>query len=391
MNAVPIFPGTAILLFGFIAVVILGVLLVGRRTRSTGLALSMVVAVGLLALVVLTTHRRVRNTEPAVAVIGHTNGAPPALWSEGMDHRFQADIYPSQELAARALGRTVGKWMLANRSDDTHIVVRRSSPNDAPLLSAHVCSGILDRAPDLTVETLSLPSEQVAQVDENGRLEFVIGETRQREPEPGESRAMGERIQGELTVTWKAPPKGMSLMKVSFTAVPWLTNTAAYLNRQGHQHRAVVYSMESGSTAAEARSQAIQQAQQAVQARLHSGGQGRLRVTSKDLEDHNIVIDTFAQSLEGTAGKIWRQALLLDVSPEKTTALREAKRVTQVAVQKTWFSLFISGAGLGLIILILYIFLNAATRGYYTWALRIVAVVVTGAIIAVIFLLKRPM
>ncbi len=389
MIATTVFLGIAILLFGFIGVVVLGVLLVGRRSRPAGLALSVAVAVGLLALVVLPTHRRARNTESAVVVAPYSHGVPPAIWSEGMDHRFQADLYASQELAARALGRAVGKWMLANRSEETRIVIRRSRPDVSSLLPVQVREGIQDKAPDLTVE-MPLPAEQVSPLT-NGRLEFVIGETRQRDPEPAESSATGERVQGELTVTWDAPPQGPSFLKVSFLEVPWLTHTATYLNQQGHQHRTVVYSMESGGTAVEARRQATRQAQQALQAQLHSGGAGHFQVTSEDLNDYDIVLDSFTQSLDGTAGKIWRQALLLDVSPDKVAALRQAKRATQAAVQKTWFSLLISGVGLGLIILILYIFLNAATRGYYTWALRIAAVVVTGAIIAAVVLLKRPM
>ena len=109
----------------------------------------------------------------------------------------------------------------------------------------------------------------------------------------------------------------------------------------------------------------------------------------KDILESGVIVDKFIQSFDGSAGKIWREAILLDVSPEKLNHLANQiankNSVMQVTALKTIFSI----AGLFILITIVYIFLNAATKGYYTWSLRIVGVILAVIILMIILHLSR--
>ena len=66
---------------------------------------------------------------------------------------------------------------------------------------------------------------------------------------------------------------------------------------------------------------------------------------------------------------------MLDVSDEKLASLivRDAAR-SRVA-RSSWFRAIGSVVVMVAVICLLYLFVNVATRGYYTWALRVAAVV----------------
>ena len=100
-----------------------------------------------------------------------------------------------------------------------------------------------------------------------------------------------------------------------------------------------------------------------------------------------IVEDSFAQSFQGTVGKIWRHALLLDFSTDKLIGLRQVKIRTAKRAHLTYARLAGSAMGLAFLIFILYIFLNAATKGYYTIALRTAALLLILMVGAVVFFL----
>ena len=142
-------------------------------------------------------------------------------------------------------------------------------------------------------------------------------------------------------------------------------------------------------TEAEANHQAVQNACDQVAAML---GQTRQRrsgvpvsffkpVNSNDILDGNFILDRFVQSFEGTAGKIWRQALLLDVSAEKLKELARQKAVIAQVRKTNFVRTFFSIVGLIVLITVVYAFLNAATKGYYVWSLRIAGVVFTLVVI----------
>jgi len=111
-----------------------------------------------------------------------------------------------------------------------------------------------------------------------------------------------------------------------------------------------------------------------------------LAVSDLDAKANKLIVDNFTQSFQGTAGRIWRQAILLDVSQPKLNQLLQTKVRHSQTVHRVWVEKVGSLLGLALIVLILYIFLNAATKGYYTITLKIVAFVLVVVAIAAVVL-----
>jgi hypothetical protein len=174
--------------------------------------------------------------------------------------------------------------------------------------------------------------------------------------------------------------------RVAFTEKPWVENLAGYINRQVNAHRkqfTVSRSFSSNcSTQDEAHREAIQDACRHIERALknttsHSFTDRfgiNFKVTVNDLQKFGIIHDQFTQSFDGSVGPIWREALLLDESAEKLQILQSSVMRRARSAQRAELGVLASACGLAFIIFLLYIFLNAATKGYYTISLRIVAV-----------------
>jgi hypothetical protein len=110
-------------------------------------------------------------------------------------------------------------------------------------------------------------------------------------------------------------------------------------------------------------------------------GMRGLKITPDDLLQANMVVDRFVQSFDGSTSKIWRQATLIDVSQNVLKMLAKRKLAQIHTVRVTWAKMLGSMAGLIALIVVVYLFLNAATKGYYAWSLRIAGVVLAGVVI----------
>jgi hypothetical protein len=102
-------------------------------------------------------------------------------------------------------------------------------------------------------------------------------------------------------------------------------------------------------------------------------------VTPTEVGNYGFIVDRFSQQFDGIAGPIWRQALLLDLSKDKIEPLARAKFALIAHRQRTGANILLSFIGMAAVILLVYAFLNAATRGYYVWSLRIAAMVLLAA------------
>jgi hypothetical protein len=107
-------------------------------------------------------------------------------------------------------------------------------------------------------------------------------------------------------------------------------------------------------------------------------------VGANDLKQIGLVLDTFVQSFDGSAGRIWRQAMLIDASPEKLASLNDRVHAIVHVERTSWARMIASALGVFAVIVVTYLFLNMATKGYYDWSLRIVGLIL--AIVGVIFI-----
>jgi fatty acid desaturase len=75
----------------------------------------------------------------------------------------------------------------------------------------------------------------------------------------------------------------------------------------------------------------------------------------------------------------------VDVSAEKLKNLAERKAIIAQVRKRTFAGMLFSIVGLIVLITVVYAFLNAATKGYYAWALRIAGVIFALVVIILLF------
>jgi len=171
-----------------------------------------------------------------------------------------------------------------------------------------------------------------------------------------------------------------------FIEKPWVEDFATFASTRPDQHFIVTRSLGTCTSEGEAHQQALDDARARLTEVL--GKRGRLpqpAITATDVLKGGFVVDQFAQSFEGSVGKIWRQAMLIDVSGDKLAQLFTQKTHESRQIQRTWARMGFSVIGVTVLISAIYFFLNMATRGYYEWSLRIAGIVL--AIVAVVSVL----
>ena len=103
-----------------------------------------------------------------------------------------------------------------------------------------------------------------------------------------------------------------------------------------------------------------------------------MAITENDLSSGGFIADVFLQRFSGLAGPIWREAILIDTSQNKLNQLAEQKIASSRTKRLSWAKRGGTLIGMFALICVVYLFLNAATRGYYAWSLRIVLMAVLG-------------
>ncbi len=91
-----------------------------------------------------------------------------------------------------------------------------------------------------------------------------------------------------------------------------------------------------------------------------------------------FIVDTFTQRFSGLVGPIWREAILIDTSQNKLNKLAIQKIKFSRDKRQSWAKMAGTLIGMFALICVVYLFLNAATRGYYAWSLRIVLMILLG-------------
>jgi hypothetical protein len=213
-------------------------------------------------------------------------------------------------------------------------------------------------------------------------------------PAPWMSGSENEMTTGTVRASILAGDRQAS-SSAGFVDKPWVENFSSFLNTRPSSRFIVAKSADSCVTEAEANQKAVQNACAQVAAMI---GQTLPRlsgapisfskpVNSTDILEGNFILDRFVQSFEGSTGKIWRQALLVDISAEKLKNLARRKAIIATVRKRHFAGMFFSVLGLIVLITVVYAFLNAATKGYYTWSLRIAGAVF--ALVLIILLLVK--
>ncbi len=345
---------------------------------------------------------QVAQTSPGLTVAGRP-------WTDAVEEHqdFEADVYPSLEAAAEALGRRVGQKLVGTpdtggkpaamvyvwrdgvaghtENQGGGLVVTRE-------ILESVAAGLrqkLEAPAYVSVEQPPTPDD----IAVNVAVPEVSFENHNRWRTHAESRS------GSIALRVRAPGGPFSI-STRFADTPWINDRTGFAGRYANGDWLVAYSDGTHTTHEGAREDAVNAATdvllplaQARVSQMSAPDQHRFaQQMEKDpdwlrnriadeLVSRNLVTDRFAQRFDRPYGTVWREAVLVDASPTRVEAIaRSLVRGVdaKVAYQRnTWFS-FIALAGL---IFGTYLFLNMATKGYYAWMLRLAAVAGAGGVV----------
>lgn len=404
MMALPlIFP------FAFVVLIFLVVLLSKAVGKKAFLLIPLIVLV--MPFLFLVTSRQMSRVSSSMSVVGPMDSAAPAvlgltetaaprsistatapIWTEGVEEQFQANVYRSKERAAAALAGQASVLLAQVMEDNL-------APTGATIYGGdHITVQVLNtfadqlrRQCDLarvvvqTIQPNTLPSEprtvslildmprHDTHVHTLDSLSYAVGD--------GTLRA---RIQGTT-------PRALT-RAADFLEKSWVNDLGAVLNQHQGLSLAIARSSEACTSQVEAQQQAMAHVRTMVTRELqrlprpHTVLTRELAVSDLDTRANKLIVDQFTQSFRGAAGPIWRQAILLDLSHNKLNQMLNTKVRTAQIRHRAWAGRLVSLLGLALVVLILYIFLNAATKGYYTIALKVVAFMLVAAAIAAVAL-----
>jgi hypothetical protein len=384
-------------LFVILPLVVVGLVVLLSKRRRAGLVLLAVGMLFVLGLFFVGVSRSVRVENKVSVRQGPEVPLPgtytPAIWLDDIEEQFKADVYPSMDSAAKALGRELTS-LLPTVSPDNNApaVVQVCGRVEPEKVSPDVLNAVGDslgrenEGLKVLVETI-VPDEPIERTDSRavtvrvslprwGTGTIATGEDKRLE-HSGTLRAHVTGAAGQLTRT------------VEFIEKPWVENFARFVNSNPKRQFLVARSQGSCVSEGEAEHQAMTDACEQIASQLKQMmPRDTFMVNPVDINNRRLVSDRFVQSFEGTAGRIWRQALLIDASQDKLNRLAEVKIRQTRSLRANWAQVIISVIGLTVLICVVYFFLDAATRGYYTLALRIAAVVLIAAAIVVILFLN---
>ena len=384
------FPLLILLLLAVVAVIILSIKLCSKRPWIV-----VIMALGLLLLIVpffiLIPAKRSVSYQTEVfmpSTLPPSQESTTTIWLPGIEDEFEADVYPSKLSAVRSLGLHIGKPIRQ--------VFGETSPGGIILFRGAHERGLIEEFGRAITRTFpdanwTIAPETVAvQPDEVGiRIDIVKVQTHAA---PWLSESENEMTSGTIQASVLAGDKQAS-MRTEFVDKPWVDDFSGFLNTRPNSRFIIVKSADSCMTEAEANQQAVQSACTQIADMLGQASPRRSGVpisfarpvNSNDIIEGDFILDRFVQSFEGTAGKIWRQALLVDVSMEKLKNLAQRKAIIALARKTGFARMFFSIVGLIVLITVVYAFLNAATKGYYVWSLRISGVVFALVVIILLF------
>jgi len=312
---------------------------------------------------------------------------PSPIWSDGVEVEFDADVYPSQLAAVRVLGsrmdRLIRRLPLDANSPVQIVLFQQEQDRDLIVELKNSIQRVLPAAA-CTIET---EPRNVQPTEIMATLQLTdINMERAPWAKSDEVKAADGRIKVSAIAAGQS-----SIMQTRFVDKPWVEDFAAFTSTRPQQHFIVTRSNGTCTSESEAQQQALNDARARLTDALGRSTGWKLgklpqpEIAGTDVLQGGFIVDRFAQSFEGSAGRIWRQALLIDASGSKLTQLAGQKARELHETKMSWARMGFSVIGVLVLIGVIYFFLNMATMGYYEWSLRIAGVVL--AIVAIISIL----
>ncbi len=368
-------------------------------------------------------------------------GSPSDEWIDASQADFEADIYPSERSAAIAAARQMVKgWerVLPAGQEPTQVLVSGDSELEPNVVPA-VIQTLRSKLGDARVEPDKTPQEQYLEHVEKKILPYY--QQSQGNAPPTSAPALVETdatvhvlIKGDFSYAYGGKGVAPSLKKggrisieyaaawpafkgsggASFENKPWVEHDVDPASQVRGYERFVSRSRRLCATRSEAQEQVIADAAtkliplvrtalERLQAGLNQKPQPGVFYTTQDRPDDqyrdairaemlrsNGISEQFTQQLRKPYGEVWQHAALIDASDEQITRYARMflpqiikERKDDVRKREAWVRTSVGIALMTILIAVVYAFLNAATRGYYTWMLRgsMVILVLAGAVL----------
>lgn len=341
---------------------------------------------------------------------------PPAGWSQAMDRLFAtASVFPSADSAARAMGWRIADWA-ADRRDPADeyepVTVTLGGLADRALLEV-VADTLRTQIDNSTVRIRDAATNQSTSMPTGHRVDVEIVHINLhrgplRTDRPGQKRDVSPIVAPPPTQRWALQASAVFAgnpfagqpefsCTLNYSDKGWVDQFDVFAMAAPHRQWVVAYSPDPDSSAQGAHTQAIDAAVASLETivlpRLAQAPSLQPELVRQRLRraiaDGDVITERFSQSADQPYGKIWREAILIDVSKGQLDGLMAAvqadaaRRVHVAAAHRAqWQRDSAAIAGLLLLICLVYVGANAVTKGYYTWRLRTVAVVlgVAGAL-----------
>ncbi len=273
-----------------------------------------------------------------------------SAWLPQVEQEFEANVYPSALSAARSLGiraaGSISDWA------DSVIVVQGTFPTRPPdalqpaVLVDEVAKQMRAKLPSANIVSAQPKDSEDALV----LLDLKLS----RWTEGNSSEDSGTL---ELKI---ATTDSTKIHTATFVQKTWVESLSEFTSkRTGDNQWIVAKSFRLAESPEQARQLAVEAAQQ-----MFASADAR-DALSDAIRSGELVADRFTQRLSRSYGDVWREAILIDVTPSRIATIMqraddaEARRLSTVRGRLVGFLVIAVFATL------IYALLNAVTRGYY--------------------------
>lgn len=314
---------------------------------------------------------------------------------ETANDSFAADVYPSERTAVQRLVEQIAR-QIPNREQVT-VVEAEDQALVEPLRRAFANARV--------VKTSEVSSTDPPML----RFECVVSEKRDEKREEGRSIAKRDANEpvsprsGRVTVLCKGKDVSLSA-DARFVGKPWADDWTLFRNTNPKKRFLLAESsnLETSESAAldSARRAAVEQlvplVRETMSARAaRSRGRtfkldeawirNRVRSTLERNVNNVVIPDTFVQKLQRPYGDVWAASLLIDASQKNLESLADGyndyARAQLITEATSWAAV----GGIIVVIVLLYLFLNTVTKGYFLWRLRALGILAAIAGVLIVF------
>ena len=304
------------------------------------------------------------------------------FWQDGLEEEFAAEPYSSIRCAAYGLGRQLHETIedALGQSPSEILILEKSSLSKSDLNEFR--NGLKSQYEGVNIYFGQRPAGELPA----GMICVAVNSSEETKHEITLSFSKSDLTQmvpagtgGKLEAAVETG-KGKYYKGVSFDYRPWLWDYDAFCSQAARASWLVFVSDETATDRDQARDQALAKAVEKLSNQVQAGSGGRgwspaaSLLTKEDLRQRGFVTDEFSQKLQGMAGPIWRYAILLNASPERMQSLISAKTQVIRHQRYTWARSILSLGGMILLVCVVYVFANAATKGYYSTVLAVTAI-----------------